>query len=194
MTNLKYISLGEYLQLSDADKSVYDLLLKSVEPDRKGIRVKFDGRFIMIKPKHYDLWDFSYSDMIELKKALSEQDGIELTTELIQIVYSLNVRSKLMDINVLDVFTGLKWVVEELKDIIMIEHSELSCVPDEKEKAAGIEELIRFEHYPTIKSLCSSLNKSKDEVLRMPYSEIFLELCYNKTIGEINKRLVKNVG
>lgn len=185
MKGPRQITLAEYAAL--ADKTSYDLLLKSIKGNGKGIQVRYTKDFIRINPKHEDIWDFSYSDIIELKKALAEKKDMELLAELFRIVYQVK---DITCVNVLDVFTVPGWIVKAMQELMEVEQSELAYEPDEKEKAAGIEELARFEEFPTIDALAGGDLSKHAEVLSWPYHKVFQKLCYQKETGEIQKRLI----
>lgn len=192
MSVLNNITIKEYLEL-ESDKSIYDMVLSCTKPT-KDIELKVGKGFIKITPKHSDLWDFSYSDIIELKMAFAELKDFDLTSEIARIVYRIAKPEKVFDIGFLNITNGFTWVVEEFTQMLQVEKNELYYEPDDKEKAAGVENLARFGHTPTIDSLTGGNMTRESEILQYPYHKVFLKLCYNRTVNEINKKLAQNVG
>jgi len=54
---------------------------------------------------------------------------------------------------------------------------------------AGIKNLAKYGYYNQIKFLMTSLKITKEEVLRTPAIECFLDLDYESTKAQINNRL-----
>lgn len=193
MSELNHITIGEYLELSDGDKSVYDMVLTSTKP-MKDIWLRIGKRLTKIRPKHYDLWDFTYSDIIELKMAFAELKDFDLTTEIARIVYRIAVPERVFDISIINISSGFTWVVEEFTRMLEVEHAELNYEPDEKEKAAGVDELSRFGHLPAIESLTGGNMTLKAQILKLPYHEVFEKMVYQSTVSKIQKKLIQNMG
>lgn len=193
MSALNHITIGEYLNLSGGDKSVYDMLLSSTKPT-KDIWLKVGKNLVKIQPKHYDLWDFTYSDIIEMKMAFAELKDFDITTEISRIVYRIASPEKVFDISFLNIASGFTWVVEEFTQLLEVEHAELNYEPNEKEKAAGVDDMSRFGHLPAIRSVCASMNMNEEQVMSLPYHKVFQELCYQKTINQIHKKMIQNAG
>jgi len=184
MKKIRHISVAEYMQLAENEKSVYDLLIGSVTPG-KVVMAKFIDRFVEVSPKQEDLWDLTYSDIIELKTALAELEEADLVMELARIVYGIH------DITIVSVIDlqGFNWIIEAMAEMIETEKRELAYEPSEKEKAAGIDELERFGFMPTIDSLAAGNMSEYNQVLSQPYHKVFQKLCYQKTINSITKKL-----
>lgn len=193
MKGLKHITIKEYLELSENDRAVYDMVLNSTEPS-KDIWLKVGENLVKMKPKHYDLWDFTYSEIIELKMAFAELKDFDLTSEIARIVYGISKPEKVFDISVLNISSGFTWVIEEFTQLLEVEKSELNYEPDEKEKAAGIDELSRFGHLPAIDGLTGGDLTKQSDILKQPYHKVFEKLCYQKTVNGIQKKLMQNVG
>lgn len=182
---MKEITVKEYYGLNKLKRSLYDVLMKTVKRS-KNIRVKISDMFIPIQPKHYDLWDFTYSDILELKEAMTLKDG-ELIKECVRIVYGVQ---KVQDINILDL-QNVNWIYEEFKELVEVETNELKQEYSEKEKAAGVEELERFGHFPSVDNLAKGDLLEHDKILQLPYHKVFVKLNYDKTLGQITKRLMR---
>ena len=183
MKKIKLITVLEYAALSKNDKAIYDMVLETISPVGKSIRVKHSKHFTKVAPRHEDLWDFSFADIIDIKAAAGKK-GEELTREICRIVY----RSWLDRVCVLDL-PVFNWILHDLSELIETEKAELDYEPSEEEKAAGIDDLNRFGYIPIIKSLTGGDMTKEKEILEKPYHEIFTELAYQKTMSEIKTRL-----
>jgi hypothetical protein len=140
-----------------------------------------------VEPKFSSLWDIKYSEMIQLK-GLIENTEYE---KVIELLYNLDIQ----DISSLSLFNALsayKYVVEEMKAIVKAEEEKLSSKPTQKEISAGIENFQEFGEYNTIRMLTGG-DKSKEKFyLDLPYSEVFLEICYISTQNQYQKKLYKS--
>lgn len=86
------------------------------------------------------------------------------------------------------------WVVEAMTELMETEQTELVYEPTEKEKEAGVEDLNRFDFFPTIDQLTGGDQTRVDEILMLPYHKVFRKMAYTKAVGNINKKLVENAG
>jgi hypothetical protein len=77
------------------------------------------------------------------------------------------------------------WVSDELKKINENEKV-LSSDPEPEMIAAGINKLDVFDIYGVARSLTNDVLKV-NEILEMPYSDVFMALFYNKTTNDIQK-------
>jgi hypothetical protein len=77
------------------------------------------------------------------------------------------------------------WVSDELKKINENEKV-LSSDPEPEMIAAGINKLDVFDIYGVARSLTNDVLKV-NEILELPYSDVFMALYYNKTTNDIQK-------
>jgi hypothetical protein len=77
------------------------------------------------------------------------------------------------------------WVSDELKQINENENV-LSSNPEPEMITAGINRLEKFGIYGVARSLTDDITKV-NEILEMPYSDVFMALYYNKTTNDIQK-------
>lgn len=189
MAKLKHITLGEYSQLSENDRSLYDQIISSTIPSGKTIRVKLTS-FAKVIPAHEDVWDFTFSDIIELKMALSELKELDLLKEIARIVYSVN---DIERVNILDLRV-LNWVVDAMTMLLETERAELAYEPSKEEKKAGIEELERFGFAPTVDSLAGGDPTKEEAILLLPYHKVFQKMALNKAYNSIQKNMTQNAG
>lgn len=191
----KRITLRKYLSLPESKRAPYELLIDSVLAVKK-IKVRDGDFWAVYRPRALNLWKLPYSVIIEIKDAISqvkkgETTEAELNEELIRIMYRVPA-SQLHNIDCIAYFNCTTWIVEQMADILTIEAQQLGTEEDPKLKAAGIDKLDAFGHWPTIKFLTEKTGQSFDQVLATPYDQIFTDLCYYKAIGDINKKLIKD--
>lgn len=77
------------------------------------------------------------------------------------------------------------FVMDEVKKINENE-SVLSSIPEPEMIAAGIDRLENFGIYGVARSLTDDILKV-NEILELPYSDVFMALYYNKTTNDIQK-------
>lgn len=195
--NIKRITLSEFSLLSENKKAKYDVLISSIKSIQV-IKIKRDKIWQTIYPKSKDIWELTYSDIIELKDTInnlseSKISETDFINEVIRIVYRLPEKD-ILNIDCLAYFNCTGWVTDQLIQMMEVESAQLKYEPNEKLKAAGVDKLDILGHYPTIKALMKSNNQTKEEVLSTPYNQVFMDLCHDNIISEINKKLVENVG
>lgn len=193
MKSLKLITTDQYANMPEGERAAYDLVVKSIKPGKK-LWVKNSGGFDEVMPKHAELWDFPYADMIAIKSAFAGFEGVELMKQLADVVYGIH-NEQFNLISYLNVAVGFfPWVFEEFEEIISAENNHLDYTPDEKEKSAGIDNLSDFGHFPAIDSLAGGDITKHDEILKMPYHMVFQKLAYQHTVNQIQKKLIENAG
>jgi hypothetical protein len=183
---MKKITLREYTNLNDDERRLYDLIIKSMKP-RKVIEVNHGFGFHEKAPKHQSIFEYSWSDVISFKQALSEMEGYALFKELVKIAYGVNIDS----VNCLDAFNCTEWIITDMEQLVKVEQENLSGEMDDKLKNAGAQELERFEHYPSIDALTGGDITKEDEIMAYPYHRVFMKLTLDKTLGDINKRYIE---
>lgn len=184
-------TIGQYLTLPEVIRRQCDIVLKSINPPEILLKVK--GRFRKHPPKHADIWDFMYSEIIDLKTAFADSPGT-FTTEIGRVGYGLD-EKEILQISFLCLAKGLFLsFVEKFTKMLEVEDNELRYEPTAKERAAGVENLARFGHLPAIKAVAKSLNISEGEVLSLPYHRVFQELVYLSTVNEIERKMIENAG
>lgn len=77
------------------------------------------------------------------------------------------------------------WVMDQLK-VLNENENVLQSKPEPEMIAAGIDRLERFGIYGVARSLTDDILKV-NEILELPYSDVFMALYYNKTTNDIQK-------
>jgi len=137
-------------------------------------------------PKVDDLWALKFSDMINLKDLVENKEF----ENVIKLMYEVDDH----DIKGLSLFNALstyKYIVQELKEIVKAEEIKLSNEPTQKEINAGIDDFQEFGQYNTLRMLTGGDKTKEKHWLELPYSEVFLELCYLVAQSNYQKRLYK---
>lgn len=183
--NLKKITLGEYSQLAEVDRKLYDVVVESIKPNSKDIAVKIDKHFYAIPPKHPELWGFTFSDVIELKTAVSELEGFELLAELARVVYGTSNDS----MQRVEFFSlkNISWVNKALEEMLLIEASEFEGADNGVDMSA----LARFGHTPAVDSIAGGDPLKHKAVLGLTYGKVFEHMCLQQAIGKIKEAIQK---
>lgn len=186
---MKKITLKKYLELKDPDRRALDVIIASVKPV---VNIAIKGRFSWrgIAPKTSDLWKLTYGDMLELKELATEGATFETVEKIVKLIYGLE---SVESVSVVHLFNCTSWIFEQLTEIVEIENNELKNSVDQKLIDAGIGELNRFGYMPTVDKLAGGDISKYSEVLSWPYDKVFMKLCYENTLSNINKKLNENV-
>lgn len=182
---MKKIPLSKYALLEKSKQMPYDFLISNTKGGTT-IEILSCGKWVQLKPKHTDIWEYNWSEVISLKTAIQEQS----IQDIAKVVYGI---SDLQRVNVVDVFTSFGWVTDAVGEMAKIEARELNHTPTGEEENAGINEMKKFGEQGAILSVMETLRLTEEEVLKLPYHKAFMILCYNKTLADINRKMIKNV-
>ncbi len=178
---MKKITLKTYTLLSKDRQNPYDMVV-SVTKGRKVIDY-YNGKMWESKePKHSDLWDFSWSEVVGIKQAVQGND----VAELARLIYGI---SKVENVNVLDVFASFKWIAEDVEQMLKTELQELRS---DNTNSDLYKPLQRFGEESLLRIIMNARNIKEDEAWALPYHKVFFLLCYEKTVNEIEKEKIKN--
>lgn len=183
------IRIKHYESLDGEDREFVDYTIKhSLRPNPK-LRV---GRK-KLKPKSFDLWEMSWSDLILTWKYL-EENNIQ---EVLKLHYGLR-EQDFLNLNIFNAFAVYKWVAGKVKEIDDVMKAELGDEPSSDEKAAGVDEFKRYDYLPTLKKLCNNDRTKYEWMLNQPFSWIFREISllnteteYQRNYEEIVSRKIK---
>jgi len=176
-------TIKEYITLNGSKKESIDFVIKEHLNSNMILRINSFN----LKPKKVDLWDLRWSDLIEIREAISEKN----ISRVIEVIYQVK-ESKFIELDVFNCFAVYKWINEQLDEISKIEIQELGSDISIEEKEAGIEMLNDFGYTVSLRGLIKVFNTNKEDVLSKPYYEIFKELCLTKTLNEIQKNHIEN--
>lgn len=178
--------LIEYSQLSIDVKEFVDYTIQENLKPNPELRLKSVLTKI-VKPKQLNLWSLSWSDIIELRIAVSEQKMFEV----LNIVFGIN-ETEFARLDLFNAFSVYKWIVEQFKSIVEIESQELSSEMSDEEKEAGVEELQEFGYSVMLDGIAKGDLLKYDEYLKLPYVKIFRKMCLDKKRYDINKQMQEN--
>lgn len=175
--------LAEYSQFPEDVKELVDFTVKESLRANKELRIRsiFPKR---IMPKKVNFWDLSWSDIIELRIAVSDRN----LYDTLKVVFGIS-EKQFMHLDLFNAFAVYKWIIDQFKEIVEIEIQELASEPTEAEKEAGIERLQDFGYSVALDGLTKGDLLKNNDYLKLPYSKIFRKLCLDKTRYEINKNL-----
>ena len=146
------------------------------------LRLKTD-----IRSKEDNLWFLSWSNIIELREALSNQR----LCEAIKIVYGIT-DAQFNNLGIFNVYAAYLWIAHQFKQMMETEIEQLSFELENEEKEAGAEELQNFGYAVALDGLAGGDILKYDSYLKLPYAKVFRKLCLDKTRYEINKNMQRN--
>jgi len=181
------LMLSQYPALpSDVREFVNYTVLGSLKLNNE-LRVNGLFKHKVIKPKKDNLWFLSWSDIIELRMAIVDENMFEV----FKIVFGINEKD-FVRLEMFNAFAVYGWAAKQVAEMIKIEFQELSNDLTEEEKNAGAEELQEFGYSLTLDVLTKGDLLKSDEWLKIAYAKIFRKLCIDKKRYDINKTLQEN--
>ena len=171
--------LFDYATMKAEVRELVDYTIANHLAPNPVIRMRFGTR----KPKVDSLWMLSWSDLIELRKALAENQ----LADLFKILYGIS-EKRLAQLDLFNCFAAYHWAINELKQIHDAEIERLQDDPSDDEKEAGVEELYEYGHYPALDNLAKGNALVYDNWLRLPYAVVFQKLAKDKLIADINEK------
>lgn len=181
------LMLSQYPALpSDVRDFVNYTVLGSLKSNNQ-LRVNGLFNHKVIKPKKDNLWFLSWSDIIELRMAIVDENMFEV----FKIVFGID-QKDFVRLEMFNAFAVYQWVSSQLTDMIKIEFQELSNDLTDEEKEAGAEELQEFGYSLTLDVLTKGDLLKSDDWLSLAYAKIFRKLCIDKKRYDINKTLQEN--
>lgn len=134
------------------------------------------------KPKQESFWNLSWEDVVMVRKHVTDDNLFEL----MRLMYGVN-EVQFIALELLNVFSCLKWINEQLKGLSAAEEERLGSELSMEDINAGAEELQEYGYYPALRTLQSDLLKH-NEYMKLPYAIIFRELACAKLISDINRK------
>lgn len=178
--------MADYSLLSLEVKEIIDYTIAESLQSNSTLRFKTVLTKVL-KPKYNNLWFHSWSEIIELRLAISENKMFEC----LNIVYGITqVQFALLDL--FNSFACYKWIVENFKTIVDIEIQELASELSDEEKDAGAEELQEFGYTVALDGMAKGDILKYDEYLKLPYTKVFRKMCLDKKRYDINKTMQEN--
>ncbi|WP_194141091.1 hypothetical protein [Flavobacterium hungaricum] len=141
----------------------------------------------VVKPKQDNFWFLSWSDIIELRMAIVDENMFEV----FKIVFGITEKD-FIKLEMFNAFAVYGWIAKQVSEMIKIEFQELSNDLTDEEKNAGAEELQEFGYSLTLDVLTKGDLLKSDDWLRIAYAKIFRKLCIDKKRYDINKTLQEN--
>lgn len=179
------LKLSDYSSLNIDSRQIVDYTVAQSLKANPVIRLY--GGLISKKAKKNDLWFLSWSEIIELKIAITEENIFEV----FRIVFDLN-EKEFSRLEMFNAFSAYKWVAEKIVEIINIEVQELASEMSDEEKAAGAEELQEFGYSLALDGMANGDLLKYDAYLKLPYVKVFRKMCMDKKRYDINKTLQEN--
>jgi len=133
------------------------------------------------------LWELRWTDIIELREALSTNDLVKA----ICLVYKIK-PNQFNQLEIFNVYAVYLWIVTQFKVMMETEIEQLTLDLDDEEKQAGAEDLQDFGYVVALDGLAGGDILKYNDYLLIPYAKIFRKLVLDKTRYEINKNMQKN--
>ena len=179
------LKLSDYASLNIDSRQIVDYTIaKSLKPNSI---IRLYGGLITKKPKKDNLWFLSWSDIIELKMAIVEENIFEV----LKIVFAID-KKEFAKLEMFNAFSAYKWIAEQCAEIVKIEVQELSSEMSDEEKEAGAEELQEFGYSLALDGMANGDLLKYDAYLKLPYVKVFRKMCMDKKRYDINKTLQEN--
>jgi hypothetical protein len=179
--------LSDYYSLSLESKEVIDYTIAESLKVNSLLRLNGLLKSNIVKPKKDNLWFLSWSDIIELRIAIAEENIFET----IKIVFGID-QKEFSRLEMFNAFSVYKWIAGQYAEIVKIELQELSGEMSDEEKAAGAEELQEFGYSLTLDGIAKGDLLKYDEYLKLPYVKVFRKMCMDKKRYDINKTMQEN--
>jgi hypothetical protein len=175
--------LVEYPLLPQEAKEIVDYTIKETLRGNPELRIK--GK--VIKPKQMNFWSLTWSDIILLRLAITDQNMLDV----LSIVFQIG-EKEFMKLELFNAYAAYIWVVNQFKAIIDAEIEQLASELSDEEKDAGAEDLQEFGYTVALDGLTKGDLLKYDDYLMLPYSKVFRKMCLDKTKYDINKQLQEN--
>jgi len=179
------LKLSDYSALTLESKEVVDYTIS--ESLKSNSIIRLYGGLITKKPKKDNLWFLPWSDIIELKMAIAEENIFEV----LKIVFDID-KKEFSRLEMFNAFSVYKWVAEQCAEIIKIEIQELASEMSDEEKEAGAEELQEFGYSLVLDGMTKGNLLDYDKWLKLPYVKVFRKMCMDKKRYDINKTMQEN--
>ena len=172
----------EYQHLTDEVRQLIDYTIENNLKQNPILRLRAD-----VKPKCESLWSLQWTDIIELREALCDND----LEKAITIVYGIN-KYQFLQLGIFNTYAAYLWIAHQFKEMMETEIERLTLELDEDEKNAGAEDLQDFGYVVALDGLAGGDILKYDHYLKLPYAKVFRKLCLDKTRYEINKNMQRN--
>lgn len=177
------LMLADYANLPIDAKEIVDYTIRETLRSNPELRINRK----LIKPKQNNFWFLTWSDIIELRLAIANQNMFDV----LKLVFKIN-EKQFMKLELFNAYAAYTWVANHFKLIIDAEISELASELSEEEKDAGAEDLQEFGYTVALDGLAKGDVLKYNDYLLQPYSKIFRKMCLDKTKYDINKQLQEN--
>lgn len=185
--NLKDVILSrprmfEFANLDENIRNEFQSIFENYSKANPVLRVRKFFRWRNVSPKKNNFWNLSWEDLLMIRKAMRNNDLFKL----MNLVYGVN-EKQFLNLEVLNVFSTMKWITEQLTIIHNAEEERLKSDLSDDDKEAGAEQLSEYDYYNNVRALSENLLEH-EKLLKLPYSIVFREMAYQKLINDINKK------
>jgi hypothetical protein len=119
------------------------------------------------KPKQDSFWNLSWEDVVMVRKHVTDDNLFEV----MRLMYGVN-EVQFIALELLNVFSCLKWINEQLKGLSAAEEERLGSELSMEDINSGAEELQEYGYYNALRALQPDLLKH-NEYMKLPYAIIF---------------------
>ena len=171
----------EFAQLDEMIREEFHGIFENYSKANPVLRVRKFFKWRNVSPNKMNFWNLTWNELLMIRKAMRNNDLFKL----MNLVYGVN-EKEFIHLEVLNVFSTIKWISEQLTIIHNAEEERLKAELSDNDKEAGAEQLSEYDYYNNLRALSSDLLQHED-YLKLPYSIIFRELAYQNLINKINK-------
>lgn len=181
----EYVQILGFINPIQTNKEVYHLSLRKVE---------------FIKENLNNSTDDSLLEIMAMVQGYEDKKIIKKLPKFIVNLFQLSAKSKVLNLRIVDFFGLLNSVKEQISDINNAESSALVSTHTniKWEQVGGSDRLQKFGIYNSLYSLSDGDILKWEQIMELPYSEIFIKLLMDKENGDLqiemqNIQTVKNV-
>ncbi|MDI9256332.1 hypothetical protein [Flavobacterium sedimenticola] len=171
----------EFERFSEEQKEFVEHVVKNYVKPNPILRKYRFLRSKDLKPKQENFWNFSWQDILMIRKSFKDENLFET----FRIVYGIT-EKEFMLMEIFNVFAALKFITDQLEMLRNAEEERLHSELTPEEIEAGAEELQEYDYYNSLKAMEPDLLKH-DELLKLPYSIIFRDMAHSKVLNDVKK-------
>lgn len=155
----------DYAFLDDEVQEYIKMIIPKANPN---LRI---GRKV-IEPRISNFWSLKWIELIEIRHDYDNEDLLSIFKNL----YGIS-EKKLLNLDIFNYFSSIKWITDQLEDIAESEKENLNYEASEEEKEAGSEEFEKYDYYVTLDGLTNGDSTKEEFYLNKSYEYIFRKLC-----------------
>lgn len=179
--------MAHYSFLDNEAKDLIDETVKKSLKPNPVLRIKTITGFNFLNPKQDNLWNLSWSDIVELRHLITEK----CLFDVLKLMYGIK-EKQFARLPIFNTFSTYKWIVERLEEMAVIEQQELGSEITAEEKEAGAEQLQEFGYSFSVDGLAHGDILKYNDIMQQNYAVIFRKMCLDKVSSEVKNQYQEN--